>query len=117
HLVHRDLKPANIMVRPSGEHVLMDFGLACSLTSQSQRLTGTGEVMGTLAYMPPEQLEGDRARLGPAADVYSLGMILYELLTGQLPFSGPPLAVVHQVGNKAPEPPSTLQPELGARLD
>jgi serine/threonine protein kinase len=116
-IVHRDLKPANIMVRPSGEPVLMDFGLACSLTSQSERLTGTGEVLGTLAYMPPEQLEGDRARMGPAADVYSLGMILYELLTGQLPFSGPPLLVVAQVGGKVPEPPSTLQPVLDARLD
>ncbi|MBI1916500.1 MAG: SUMF1/EgtB/PvdO family nonheme iron enzyme [Planctomycetes bacterium] len=116
-IVHRDLKPANIMVRPSGEPVLMDFGLACSLTSQSERLTGTGEVLGTLAYMPPEQLEGDRARMGPAADVYSLGMILYELLTGQLPFSGPPLLVVAQVGGKVPEPPSTLWPGLDARLD
>src|SRR5262249_16149500 len=71
-IVHRDLKPANIMLRPSGEPVLMDFGLACFLNSQSERLTGTGEVLGTLAYMPPEQLDGDRTRLGPAADVYSL---------------------------------------------
>jgi serine/threonine protein kinase len=116
-IVHRDLKPANIMVRPSGEPVLMDFGLACSLTSRSERLTGTGEILGTLAYMPPEQLEGDRARLGAAADVYSLGMILYELLTGQLPFSGPPLLVVAQVGNKVPAPPSTRQPGLDVRLD
>ncbi|MBI1918347.1 MAG: SUMF1/EgtB/PvdO family nonheme iron enzyme [Planctomycetes bacterium] len=116
-IVHRDLKPGNIMLRPSGEPVLMDFGLACAVTSQSERLTGTGQVLGTLAYMPPEQLEGDRARLGPAADVYSLGMILYELLTGQLPFAGPPASVVHQIGNKAPEPPSRLRPELDGRLD
>jgi hypothetical protein len=116
-IVHRDLKPANVMVRTSGEPVLMDFGLACALASESQRLTGTGEVLGTLAYMPLEQLEGDRQRLGPASDVYSLGMILYELLTGQLPFDGPPLAVVHQVGHKVPEPPSRLRPTVAARLD
>src|SRR5262245_28497879 len=116
-IVHRDLKPANVMVRASGEPVLMDFGLACALASESQRLTGTGEVLGTLTYMPPEQLAGDRQRLGPASDVYSLGMILYELLTGQLPFDGPPLAVVHQVGHKVPEPPSRLRPTVDARLD
>jgi len=116
-IVHRDLKPSNIMLRPSGEPVLMDFGLACALTAESQRLTGTGEVLGTLAYMPPEQLEGDRQRMGPAADVYSLGMILYELLTGRLPFDGPPLALMHQISTKVPEPPSQVRPALDTRLD
>jgi formylglycine-generating enzyme required for sulfatase activity len=116
-IVHRDLKPANIMVRPSGEPVLMDFGLACSVTSESEPLTGTGEVLGTPTYISPEQLEGDRARLTPAADVYSLGMILYQLLTGQVPFSGPLLVVVAQVRDTMPESPSTLQHGLDPRLD
>jgi serine/threonine protein kinase len=116
-IVHRDLKPANLMVRSSGEPVLMDFGLACSLVSESDRLTSTGEVLGTLAYMPPEQLEGDRQQLGPTADVYSLGMILYELLTGQLPFTGRLFALGQQIRSKVPEPPSTWQPGLDARLD
>jgi formylglycine-generating enzyme required for sulfatase activity len=116
-IIHRDLKPANIMVRPSGEPVLMDFGLACSLTSQTERLTGTGEVLGTPTYIAPEQLEGDRARLTPAADVYSLGMILYPLLTGRVPFSGPLLVVVAQVRDSMPESPSTLQHGLDPRLD
>jgi formylglycine-generating enzyme required for sulfatase activity/serine/threonine protein kinase len=116
-ILHRDLKPANVMVRPSGEPVLMDFGLACSLTVDSERLTATGEVMGTLVYMPPEQLDGDRQRLGPATDLYSLGMILYKLLTGRLPFVGQPLHVVAQVGSRVPEPPSTRLFRLDSRLD
>jgi formylglycine-generating enzyme required for sulfatase activity len=115
-IVHRDLKPANIMLRPSGEPVLMDFGLACSLTAESQRLTAAGQGQGTLAYMPIEQLEGDRARQGPASDVFSLGLILYELLTGSLPFEGAPLSVM-QLGNKVLEPPSRGRAGLDARLD
>src|SRR5262249_13723508 len=87
------------------------------LTSQSQRLTATGEVIGTPAYMPPEQLQGDRKQQGPASDVYSLGMILYQLLTGQLPYEGPLAAVCAQALCKEPEAPSTLHPGLDARLD
>jgi formylglycine-generating enzyme required for sulfatase activity len=116
-IVHRDLKPANVMVRPSGEPVLMDFGLACSLISPSERLTVTGEVMGTPIYMSPEQLQGDRQQQGPPSDIYSLGMILYQLLTGQMPFVGTLAAVCAQSLYKLPGALSTLQPGLDTRLD
>ncbi len=116
-IVHRDLKPANVMVRPTGEPVLMDFGLARSYGAQSRRLTAEGTALGTPAYMSPEQVEGDPRKIGPATDVYSLGVILYELLTGRLPFEGPPLAVFAQVLNAEPRAPAELRPELDAAID
>jgi formylglycine-generating enzyme required for sulfatase activity len=117
-VVHRDLKPGNIMLRDSGEPMLMDFGLARALAEEQQRLTSTGQVLGTPAYMPPEQLEGADAALGPAADVYSLGVILFELLTGRRPFEAPQLmALFHKVLTEPAPPLSALRPGLGARLE
>src|SRR5262249_41402754 len=73
-IVHRDLKPANIMIDLSGEPVIMDFGLARSCAPLTTQLTAAGVVIGTPAYMPPEQIEGDPERIGPACDIYSLGV-------------------------------------------
>jgi len=87
-IVHRDLKPDNILLKSDGEPVVTDFGLAKALDQQSRGLSKTGEFMGTLAYMPPEQASGDHARIDGRADVYALGATLFEMLTGRPPFQG-----------------------------
>ena len=84
-IVHRDLKPSNILLDAQGEPYLTDFGLAKMLEPETQ-LTATGVIAGTPAYMAPEQAAGRGKEVGPASDIYSLGAILYELLTGQPPF-------------------------------
>src|SRR5262249_21121146 len=96
-VVHRDLKPANVMMNRRGEPVVMDFGLACLLNQQGTRLTRTGAVLGTPAYMAPEQVLGDLKSVGPRSDVYSLGVILYELLTAHRPFEGHAALVLAQI--------------------
>jgi formylglycine-generating enzyme required for sulfatase activity/tRNA A-37 threonylcarbamoyl transferase component Bud32 len=116
-LVHRDLKPSNVMLRPNGEPVLMDFGLARSFTTQSRQLTTIGAPVGTPAYMAPEQVRGEGKAIGPTTDVYALGVILYELLTGTLPFAGPPVAVFGQILHAQPEAPTALRPGLDAGLE
>ena len=116
-IIHRDLKPSNIMVRKTGEPVLMDFGLARTYTAQSRQLTRTGSPLGTPAYMSPEQVEADPRAIGPATDVYSLGVILYEMMTGQLPFEGPMMALFAQILHATPERPSAVRPGLDADID
>ena len=86
-VIHRDLKPGNILIDAKGEPHLTDFGLAREFRTD-RRLTQPGAVLGSPHYMSPEQVSGDRLRLGPAADIYSLGVVLYEMLTGALPISG-----------------------------
>jgi WD40 repeat protein/predicted Ser/Thr protein kinase len=85
-VIHRDLKPSNIMIDPSGEPMVMDFGLARRQGALEDQLTLTGQVMGTPAYMPPEQIEGRHSDMGPACDIYALGVVMYEVLTGRRPF-------------------------------
>jgi uncharacterized Zn finger protein (UPF0148 family) len=116
-IVHRDLKPSNVLVRPSGEPVLMDFGLARSFTAPSQRLTGSGTRVGTPAYMSPEQVAGKTKAIGPATDIYSLSVMLYELVTGELPFIGEMMVVFAQILHGELEPPSRMRAGVDTRID
>jgi hypothetical protein len=116
-VVHRDLKPANVLVRADGEPVVVDFGLARRAAPGDARLTQSGTVLGTPGYMPPEVVRGDVSSHGPACDVYSLGVVLYELLTGRLPFEGSPPEVMSQILTSEPPRPSSLRPGLSSQLE
>ncbi|HYH63601.1 MAG TPA: serine/threonine-protein kinase [Urbifossiella sp.] len=117
-VVHRDLKPANVMLRPGGDPVVMDFGLARRGDDRAaEGLTRPGDVIGTLEYMSPEQLDGDNDAVGPRADVYALGVVLYEVLTGRRPFSGSTAKLLTAILLKPPPRPSELRPGVPPRLD
>jgi class 3 adenylate cyclase len=116
-IVHRDLKPANIMMTRRHEPVIMDFGLARHIRLEDVRLTQHGTRMGTPAYMPPEQLAGHADAVGPTGDVYSLGVILYELLTGELPFQGSITAIDVQKLCDEPPSPARIRPDIDGRLE
>lgn len=117
HIVHRDLKPANVMLSETGEPIVMDFGLARCLTSSDIRLTSTGMVLGTPAYIAPEQIGAEPDTLRPTCDVYSLGAMLYEMLTGALPYRGSVHEVLRQKLSQDPPPPSQLRADLDPRLE
>jgi len=115
-ILHRDLKPGNILLGPTAEPLVTDFGLAKRLDVEVG-LTATGAVAGTPAYMAPEQARGEKA-LTVAADVYALGGVLYALLTGQPPFHGTnDVAVLEQVVGSPPPPPRALNPLVDADLE
>lgn len=103
-IVHRDLKPANIMINQDAEPVLMDFGLARRQQPGEVELTQQGMILGSPAYMAPEQVEGKIVQIGPATDVYALGVILYEMLSGRKPFDGAVTSVLAQIQSKQAEP-------------
>jgi serine/threonine protein kinase len=113
-IVHRDLKPSNIMVDAQGRVKLTDFGLAKATARTVQ--TTTGRIFGTPEYMSPEQVRGDE--LDHRSDVYALGVILYQVLTGKVPFANEnPLAVIHGHCEREPPPPSELNPALPAPVE
>ncbi|MFO1428662.1 MAG: serine/threonine-protein kinase [Candidatus Competibacteraceae bacterium] len=113
-VVHRDIKPANMAVTPAGTLKLMDFGIARIL--QTARLTRTGHLFGTLEYMSPEQVQGKET--DSRSDIYSLGIVLYEMLTGHIPFTGhSDFELLKAQVEKLPQPPRSLTPQLPAELD
>jgi hypothetical protein len=115
-VVHRDVKPANVLVDAAGRVRVADFGMA--LSEELERLTQTGHAVGTPAYMSPEQMVGERAQIGPRSDVWAAGVMLYELLTGRLPFqAGSIQALIHAVALGEVDPPSAHAPDVPAPLD
>jgi serine/threonine-protein kinase len=116
-IVHRDLKPANVLLTSDGVPKIADFGLAKLLATETP-LTHIGDVLGTPSYMPPEQADGKTAYVGTLVDIYALGAILYELLTGRPPFRAPTdTETLRQVRAGNLVPPSYLQPGVPADLE
>jgi tRNA A-37 threonylcarbamoyl transferase component Bud32 len=116
-ILHRDIKPANMMLTPRQQLILTDFGIAKILEKEKQeQMTQAGVGMGTPAYMAPEQARG-QLDIGPPADIYSLGIVLYEMLTGRVPYTADtPLAVVLKVVNDPMPSPRTFSPDISDAL-
>ncbi len=116
-IVHRDLKPSNILLDAEGRPYVTDFGLA-KLSQMEGEATQTGVIAGTPSYMAPEQASPGRTPVGPAADVYSLGALLYELLTGRPPFrENSPLDTILRVLDGDPTPPRRIRPQISSDLE
>jgi serine/threonine protein kinase len=115
-VIHRDLNPRNILLDESAQPHVTDFGLA--LRGRAEKtMTVDGQVLGTPAYMSPEQAAGQSHHVDGRTDVYSLGVILYELLTGERPFRGTPHMLLHHVVHEDPQPPRKLDPCIPRDLE
>lgn len=123
-ITHRDIKPDNIMIRKDGYVKILDFGLARLMPSATTdteaktivQQTAPGSLLGTVAYMSPEQARGEAA--GMAGDIFALGIILYELATGEHPFNASSMVdLLHAIASQAPKPPSMLMPEIPLRFE
>ncbi len=119
-IIHRDIKPANVIIDHDGRPLITDFGLAVNLSSDrdTQRMTRTGSIMGTIPYIPPEQASGKLEKIGPRSDVYSLGALFYEMLTGRPPFSGmTQYELLQRVIHHYPPSPRKLRPRLSTDVE
>ncbi len=115
-IVHRDVKPGNVMITPQGTVKVMDFGIARAVSDSAATMTSTAAVIGTAQYLSPEQARGES--VDARSDVYSLGCMLYELVTGAPPFTGDsPVAVAYQHVREDPRLPSSINPEIPPELD
>jgi eukaryotic-like serine/threonine-protein kinase len=115
-IIHRDIKPANVMLTPTGDVKVMDFGIARAIADTAATMTQTAAVVGTAQYLSPEQARGEQ--VDARSDVYSTGCVLYELLTGRPPFVGDsPVSVAYQHVREEPEPPSRFEPAVPPEID
>ena len=115
-IIHRDIKPANVMLTPSGQVKVMDFGIARAIADSSSAMTATAAVIGTAQYLSPEQARGET--VDARSDIYSTGCLLYELLTGRPPFVGEsPVSVAYQHVREEARPPSQLNPDVSSTVD
>ncbi len=115
-IVHRDIKPGNVMLNRNGEIKVMDFGIARAVADTQATMTQTAQVIGTAQYLSPEQARGER--VDARSDLYSVGCLLYELLTGRPPFTGDsPVAIAYQHVRENPIPPSRVDPDLPGWAD
>ncbi len=115
-IIHRDIKPANVMLTPSGQVKVMDFGIARAISDASSAMTQTAAVIGTAQYLSPEQARGET--VDARSDIYSTGCLLYELLTGRPPFVGDsPVSVAYQHVREEARPPSQLNADVSMSID
>jgi len=115
-IIHRDIKPGNVMLTPTGDVKVMDFGIARAIADAASTMTQTAAVVGTAQYLSPEQARGET--VDSRSDVYSTGCLLYELLTGRPPFVGDsPVAVAYQHVREPAAPPSDLDDQLDPEID
>lgn len=117
-ILHRDLKPGNLRISPQGRVMILDFGMAMRREERESRLTASGSILGTPAYMSPEQARGQQDSIGPRSDIYAMGAVLYELATGKQPFYAPnPVALLRCILDEPLTLPSKLRPEISRDLE